>query len=156
MDAPPAPDDAELLRRYANSRDEAAFAELVWRYLGLVYHAAARQLGGEAHAAEEVAQRVFTLLARKAAALRRHATLAGWLHTTTRFTASEALRTERRRRAREQEAYTMHGTTAIKPDSADDTTWLDLRPVIDEALGELDAPDREAVLLRYFADLPHA
>ena len=149
-------DDAELLRRYAESRDEAAFAELVRRYLGLVYHAALRQMGGDAHAAEDVAQRVFALLAQKAPALRNHATLAGWLHTTTRLTASEARRTERRRRAREQEAFIMHGNTTTSPRSSNDAAWFDLRPVIDEALGELDAPDRDAVLLRYFADLPHA
>ncbi len=148
--------DAELLRRYAAARDEAAFAELVRRYLGLVYHAAQRQLGGEAHAAEDVTQRVFTLLARKAAALREHATLAGWLHMTTRFIAKEMMRTERRRRAREQEAFTMHDTTTVRPGPENAAAWADLRPVIDEALGELDAPDREIVLLRYFADLPHA
>ena len=92
--------DAELLRRYVHERAEAAFAELVRRYLGLVYHAALRQLGGEAHAAEDVTQRVFMLLARKADALHSHATLAGWLYTTTRHVASEASRAERRRRVR--------------------------------------------------------
>ncbi|MBL9199251.1 MAG: sigma-70 family RNA polymerase sigma factor [Opitutaceae bacterium] len=126
------------------------------RYLGLVYHAALRQLGGEAHASEDVAQRVFALLARKAPSLGDHAALAGWLHTTTRFTASETLRAERRRRAREQEAFTMHQPTNDNRPAAADSAWTDLRPVIDEALGELDAPDREAVLLRYFAGLPHA
>lgn len=156
MIAPTPADDAELLRRYVDKRDQAAFAELVQRYLGLVYHAALRQLGGEGHAAEDVAQRVFTLLARKAPGLRGHATLAGWLHTTTRFAAGEVMRTERRRRAREQEAFTMHGNPTTDSGSANDAAWRDLRPVIDEALGELDAPDREAVLLRYFADLPHA
>jgi RNA polymerase sigma factor (sigma-70 family) len=158
MDPAMPTDDAELLRRYAAGGDEAAFAELVRRYLGLVYHAALRQLGGEAHAAEDVAQRVFTLLARKARTLDGHATLAGWLHTTTRFTANEALRTERRRRAREQEAFTMHHPSNDNRLAATlaDSAWADLRPVIDEALGELAAPDREAVLLRYFADLPHA
>lgn len=149
-------DDAELLRRYADARDEGAFAELVRRYLGLVYHTARRQMSGDGHAAEDVAQRVFTLLARKAPSLRHHAALAGWLHTTTRFAASETLRVERRRSAREQEAFIMHGNNTVGPGPENDAAWEDLRPVIDEALSELDAPDREAVLLRYFADLPHA
>ena len=144
--------DSELLRRYARDRAEEAFAEVVRRYLSLVYHAALRQVGGDVATAEDVTQQVFTLLARKASSLTRHRTLAGWLHTTTRFAASEARRTERRRRSREQEVHLMHELFATES-TAD---WDRLRPVIDEALGELNERDREAVLLRYFAGLPLA
>lgn len=142
-------DDAELLRRYGTNRDQEAFAELVRRYLDLVYFAALRQVGGDAHRAEDVAQTVFTLLAHKAGTLARHQALAGWLHTTTRFTAGRAMRTERRRLAREQEAHFMH---ELHNSSVSDHEWERLRPVIDEALGELSGADREAVLLRYFAN----
>ncbi|MBI4623255.1 MAG: sigma-70 family RNA polymerase sigma factor [Verrucomicrobia bacterium] len=146
-------DDADLLRGYAEKRDESAFAELVRRYLNLVYFAALRQVGGDAHRAEDVTQAVFTLLARKASSLTRHQTLAGWLHTTARFTASEALRAERRRLVREKEAHPMH---ELSTDSAAGHEWEQLRPIIDDALGELSEPDREAVLLRFFANLPFA
>lgn len=148
-------DDAELLHRYAAAHDEAAFAELVRRYLNLVYFAALRQVGGDAHRAEDVAQAVFTRLARKASALSRHQTLAGWLHTTTRFAASEVMRTERRRLAREQEAHTMHEVFPGSDPSAH-ADWERLRPIIDAALGDLSEVDREAVLLRFFAGLPLA
>ena len=40
------PDDAELLRRYAGTRAEDAFAELVRRHLDGVYSAALRRVGG--------------------------------------------------------------------------------------------------------------
>jgi len=93
-------DDSVLLERFVATRDEAAFAELVRRYLNLVYFAALRQVGGDTHRAEDVAQNVFTRLAQKAASLTRHQALAGWLHTTTRFAASEAMRAERRRTSR--------------------------------------------------------
>jgi RNA polymerase sigma factor (sigma-70 family) len=146
-------EDSDLLQRFVAHRDEAAFAELVRRYLNLVYFAALRQVGGDAHRAEDVAQNVFTLLARKAESLTRHQTLAGWLHTTARFAASEALRTERRRLAREQEAHTMR---ALSNDPAAQAEWERLRPIIDEALNELGDADREAVLLRFFADQPLA
>jgi RNA polymerase sigma factor (sigma-70 family) len=146
---PMSADDSALLHRYARTRDEAAFAELVRRYLNLVYFAALRQVGGDAHRAEDVTQNVFTLLARKAASLTRHQTLAGWLHTTTRYAASEAMRAERRRLAREQEAHTMNELLAA---SASDPEWERLRPVIDEALNDLGDADREAVLLRFFAN----
>ena len=37
------PSDHDLLRRYARDDDHAAFAEVVRRYIGLVYAAARRQ-----------------------------------------------------------------------------------------------------------------
>lgn len=151
---PPA-SDAELLRRHAVARDEAAFAELVRRHLALVYFAALRQVGGDAHRAEDVAQVVFARLARQATALARHPALAGWLHTTTRFAASEAMRAERRRTAREHEAHAMQQLHS-DPDPAAHADWARLRPVIDQALGDLGEADREAVLLRFFAGLPLA
>ena len=82
--------DAALLRRYADSRSEIAFAELVQRHLNLVYCAALRQVGGDAQLAQDVAQTVFTDVARKAAALSRRPVLASWLHTSTRFAARKA------------------------------------------------------------------
>ena len=60
--------DIELLREYARTGVEAAFTEVVTRHLGLVYYAALRQTSVP-EVAEEVAQTVFTLLARKAGSL---------------------------------------------------------------------------------------
>ena len=71
--------DAELLRQYCDSRAQGAFAELVERHLNLVYFAALSRTGGNDALAQEIAQDVFTSLARQAASLARHATLAGWL-----------------------------------------------------------------------------
>ena len=56
--------DFELLRCYAKDRSESAFAELVKRYIDFVYSAALRQVGGDAHLAQDVAQSVFVDLAR--------------------------------------------------------------------------------------------
>jgi len=52
--------DQQLLRDYAGSRSEAAFAELVRRHIDLVYSAALR-LVIDAHQAEDVTQGVFAL-----------------------------------------------------------------------------------------------
>ena len=51
-------DDAELLRQYAQAGSEDAFAELVQRYLPVVYASALRQTGGDAELAKDVCQTV--------------------------------------------------------------------------------------------------
>jgi len=140
-------DDAELLRRYAEQRSEAAFAELVRRHLNLVYSAALRLTRGDTHRAEDVAQMVFTDLARKAAALSRRPVLAGWLYTSTHYATAKILRTEQRRQTREQEAQVMH---ELLSNTAPEADWDRLRPVLDAAMRELSERDREAVLLRFF------
>lgn len=143
-----AEDDAELLRRYAADKSEAAFSELVRRHLTLVYAVALRRVGGDTHLAQDVAQQVFIALAHSAAPLSRRAVLVGWLYTTTRFKAAQTVRGERRRQAREREASTMHENASS--DSTSLADWEKLRPVLDEAIDELDERDREAVLLRFF------
>lgn len=140
-------DDAALLRRYTEGRDEGAFAELVQRHLSLVYGAALRQLDGAAHRAEEVTQFVFTDLARKADSLSRRTELAGWLYTSTHFAAAKLKRTEQRRQWREQEASTMH---ELLSDSAPQVDWQRLRPVLDAAMHELGDGDRDVILQRFF------
>lgn len=149
--------DAELLRRYAEDKSEGAFAELVARHVDLVYSAALRQVGGDAHRAQDVAQVVFTALARKAPALTRHPVLTGWLYTATQHAAAKTIRGEARRHAREQEAFAMQ-TTHDSPPRGDTQSvdWQRVRPVLDAAMGELGERDREAVLLRFFARRPFA
>lgn len=149
------PTDPELLRRYAVEKSEPAFAELVRRHIGLVYAVALRQCGGDAHLAEDVTQRVFTDLARKARSLDGHAVLGGWLYRSTQFAASDVVRAERRRRVREQEAAIMQEIFAPVP-SGSAADWRKLAPVIDEVIGELNERDRDAVVLRFFEGRPFA
>jgi RNA polymerase sigma factor (sigma-70 family) len=143
--------DSELLRTFAREADEAAFAELVKRRIDFVYAAALRQVAGDAHCAQDVTQEVFIKLARHAAALGRHPALLGWLCTTTRHAAVDAIRREQRRRARETQATTMQAIDRDEP-----TDWAQLQPVLDEALTSLPERDREIVLARFFARQPFA
>src|SRR5438094_5542944 len=78
-------DDLQLLRRYAEEDSEPAFSELVARHIDLVYTAALRQVAGDVHLAQDVAQTVFADLARKSRVLPDGVVLAGWLHQATRF-----------------------------------------------------------------------
>src|SRR3954454_8333878 len=95
-------EDMDLVREYAETGSEAAFEALVNRHLGLVYAAALRQVR-ERHLAEDVAQTVFIVLARKARGLPRQTVLVGWLFNTTRLTALAQIRSAAKRRQREQE-----------------------------------------------------
>src|SRR5688572_7653771 len=139
------PDDRQLLSRFAKEGDEHAFRELVTRHVNFVYSVALRLVAGDVHLAQDVTQTVFADLARKAGRLSRHVVLSGWLHEATRFAAAKFVRTERRRRAREQEAVVMQKlSTESNPD------WAELAPLLDSAIGELKRRDRDAVLLRFF------
>src|SRR3954463_577624 len=84
-----ATEDAELLRRYAATGAEDAFAEIVRRRIGLVYSVALRHTH-DAHRAEEVAQRVFTDLARKARALAGRAVIVRGLYRRAQVAAGNA------------------------------------------------------------------
>jgi len=139
--------DGELLRRYARSRSEAALAELVRRHVDLVYSAALRQVNGDAHLARDVAQSVFTDLARRATALSGREVLTGWLYTSTHFAAAKAVRAAQRRRAHEEEAHAMN---ELNRNSTPELDWAELRPVLDSALLQLNESDRDAILLRFF------
>jgi RNA polymerase sigma factor (sigma-70 family) len=146
-------DDSSLLRRFAEDRSEEAFAELVRRHLNLVYSSALRKVGGDAHLAADVSQKVFAVLARNAPSLARHPVLTGWLYTTTHFTAAKLVRSERRRQAREQEAQAMQD---LLSSPAPEAGWEQLRPVLDDVMHALNERDREAVLLRFFEGRPFA
>jgi RNA polymerase sigma factor (sigma-70 family) len=151
--------DCELLRRYAGTKSEEAFAELVQRHINLVHSAALRQVNGDAHLAQDVAQTVFTDLARKAGSLARREVLTGWLYTSAHFAAAKIVRTENRRRNREEQFMreSIHETAPevgrVTPCAPD---WEKIHPALDEVMHELKEADREAILLRYFENRPFA
>ena len=140
-------DDAQLLRQFAGEGAQVAFAELVRRRIDFVYSTALRQVGGDAHLAQDVTQGVLLALAQSARSLARRPILTGWLYTTTRFLAAKAVRAHHRWRVREQESHAMN---EISRQGAPEPEWDRLRPVLDEAMHELSERDREAILLRYF------
>jgi len=141
----PEVNDIELLAQYARENSEAAFATLVERHLNLPYSVALRHVGNP-HAAEEVTQVVFIILAKKARSLSTKTILSGWLYQTARLASANYLRTEIRRQQREQEAHMQ----SIPSESANDLAWKQIAPYLDEAISILRSKDRDALLLRYF------
>jgi RNA polymerase sigma factor (sigma-70 family) len=143
-------DDATLLRRFADEKSEAAFTELVRRHLDMVFGAALRRTGGDAHRAADVVQEVFTALARQACSLTHHTVLSAWLHTATRNRAVNLMTSERRRKCREVAAM------ALEPPGGGDAAldWNEVRPTLDAAIDELPESDRAAVVLRFLERRP--
>ena len=95
-------EDTELLGQFRETRSEEAFSEIVRRYIRLVYSVAYRQEEADDQRARDVCQEVFVALARKSDRLSDAVLLSGWLYRTARFTGRDAMRSERRRRVREQ------------------------------------------------------
>jgi RNA polymerase sigma factor (sigma-70 family) len=137
-------DSQQLLAAYVKTGSESAFRELLTRYIDLVYSTALRMVGGDAHRAEDVAQTVFTDLAREAHKLSPDTMLGGWLHRDTCFVAGKLMRTERRRQVREQQATEMNALDQSEND------FEHLGPVLDEVINELPETDRMAILLRFY------
>ncbi len=138
--------DAALLRRYVRHESQAAFAELVRRYGGLVHATCVREVD-DPHLAEDATQVVFLLLARKAPSLLRVDSLAGWLFRAARFSARNALRHERRRKIHEQEVIA--DMTQAHLNGPPIPSWSLLEPLINAALASLRPHEQEVVLLRY-------
>ncbi len=96
--AAPAASDTTLLARWAERRDQGAFAELVSRHGPMVLGVCRRVLGDVQHA-EDVFQATFLVLADKAAALRRPEALPGFLYRVALRLARKARASARRRPA---------------------------------------------------------
>jgi len=140
------PTDSELIREYARSKSETAFAELAARHADWIYSSALRQTR-DAHLAEDVAQAVFIVLAKKASALTEKTALNAWLFQVTRYAAGHALRADIRRRRHERAAASMISEISSGGEQSD---WQRVEPWLDEAVGRLHQEDRRAILLRFY------
>jgi RNA polymerase sigma factor (sigma-70 family) len=140
--------DVQLLREYAQAGNETAFREIVSRHTDLIYSSASRQTTSP-DLAQDIAQKVFTDLARKAQSiaesLDHDASLLGWLFRSTRFEALKQLRDNRRRGVRETQFMEI-----IDPASGMAPEWEQICSVLDGAIADLNERDRDALLLRFF------
>lgn len=139
----PALDDATLVRRFVNCRDQDAFAELVRRYRGLVYGVAQRVLSHRQDA-EDVFQATFLVLARDAADIRLRASVASWLYGVAHRTALRA----RARRPADRDSPLKDDTMDHANPFAEVARRSDLQS-LDEELNALSERDREPLVLRY-------
>ncbi len=137
--------DTDRLRAYAEQGDEQAFGEIVSAHLNLVYSTALRQLGGDAHRAQDISQTVFVDLATLARSIPQQTVVSGWLYRHTCYVASKTLRTERRRLGRELIAMDINDLN-----NQPSHDWKQIAAVLDSAMTRLGDHDRNAIVLRFF------
>jgi RNA polymerase sigma factor (sigma-70 family) len=126
--------DEQLLADYLARRDETAFAALVGRHGPMVLELSGRILR-DRHAAEDVFQATFLLLAQRGEAIRRRASLASWLHGVAYRLAVRA-----KRRTASRPTGDLAACPAAAPTPSDALAWQEVLTVLDEELRKL--PDR--------------
>ncbi|MFO0807831.1 MAG: sigma-70 family RNA polymerase sigma factor [Gemmataceae bacterium] len=139
--------DRELLQRYADDGDQAAFALLVARHGGMVLGVCRRVLP-TVQDAEDATQATFLVLARKAKGGRWQASVANWLYTTARRMAANVRVAAARRAKREAAA-----AVPDRVESVDRMTGRELLAILDEELGRLPTVYREPLVLCYLEGL---
>jgi len=150
-------DDWTLLRRYAERRDQTAFALIMRRHSGLVFSAALRRVGNR-ELAEDVTQAVFIVLEAKSKSLANgNGAMSQWLLRCVRFASANAVKIESRRQRHESSAaQNAHRATdgACSANPTDVLIWHEIAQQLDDAVLKLPTTDRQAILLRYFEDRP--
>jgi RNA polymerase sigma factor (sigma-70 family) len=136
------PTDGDLLDRFLERRDEAAFAEIVRRHGPMVWAVCRRVLRADADA-EDAFQAAFLTLARRAASVSPRSAVGNWLYGVANRTARKALATKARRRERERTG----NSAAVNEEPAPPTPDLETAAVIDEELNRLPDKYRLAVVL---------
>jgi len=147
--------DAALLAAYS-AGDPRAFTGLVERHQGgLLRHA--RALLADGRGGEDVVQEVFLRLARRPPvippsalgdAASERAVLGSWLHRVTRNLCMDTLRSEKRRRRREEAVAPVEATSG----GLDGVEAEDTRRAVEASLTKLSADQREVLVLRLFGD----
>jgi RNA polymerase sigma factor (sigma-70 family) len=132
--------DRDLLAAYAGG-DQAAFAELVRRH-GAMVRGVGRRILGDAHAAEDVGQATFLVLARKAPGRAWDESVGGWLHGVAYRLALKA-RASIRRPIPAAEARRPPTEPAAEMESRE------LRTLLDAELRDLPARYRGPLVLCY-------
>jgi RNA polymerase sigma factor (sigma-70 family) len=134
--------DAQLIERALAGGCEAALEAVVRRHGPMVYRVCWRVLQQDQDA-EDTFQATFLVLAQNLRKLRKHNSLASWLHGIARRLALKARAQAATRRRHEAEA------SLSRPVPPDEATWRELRLVLDAELEGLPEKWRLPLILCY-------
>src|SRR5713226_6266183 len=126
--------DQQLLDRFMNKKEEAAFTALVRRHGRMVMAVGWRVLR-DREDAEDVFQAAFLVLARKARSIRKQGSIGGWLYRVA-FRLALRVRAEAIKRRRP----TPSRPEASPADPIAEISWREVCSALDEELARL--PDR--------------
>jgi RNA polymerase sigma factor (sigma-70 family) len=135
--------DGELLGRFVDRGDGAAFEALVGR-LGPMVLGVCRRILGDSHDVDDAFQATFLVLVRRAGSIRERDLVGPWLHGVAARVARRARSESARRAARERASVVpeaREGETGPDPDGSG------LRALIDEEIGRLPEHHRRPVVL---------
>jgi RNA polymerase sigma factor (sigma-70 family) len=131
---------------YAKDGDNAAFGTLAARHVDMIFSVSLRR-SGHRQLAEEATQNVLLALSLKARKLAASGNnLPGWLHTATKFEVAKLQRRESRLKKREQAYAASQMNTSPRHE---DDTFPRLLPLLDKAIDQLRASDRDIIVRRY-------
>lgn len=140
-------EDQRLLRRYVEFASQDAFSQIVARHLPWVYSICRKSLRDK-HMADDAAQAVFIVLARRAAELPPEVRLSGWLFNTARFVVKDAKKQNARRKRREDVAREMYTQRFFATPKAPVDSHT--QAALDQALHTLNDRDRAALLMHFY------
>jgi RNA polymerase sigma factor (sigma-70 family) len=135
--------DGQLLERFINLRDEAAFEQLMQRHGSMVLGVCRRVLTGEQDVADAF-QATFLVLLRRARAIRHSRALGSWLYRVAFSAAVKA-----RASAIRQEALKKHMAGILQTVPPPGDGGRELRAVLDEELQRLPDKYRSPLVLCY-------
>jgi RNA polymerase sigma factor (sigma-70 family) len=139
--------DAELLQRWTQRHDEAAFELLVLRHGRLVLSVCQRLLN-RADDVEDAFQTTFLVLVRKGGGIARRQALAAWLHTV-------ALRAALAARARQRRESVAPVPDDLAAQDSVHAETRELRAALDEEVRRLPEIYRTAFVLCHLEGLTH-
>jgi RNA polymerase sigma factor (sigma-70 family) len=149
--------DTELLERFVSGRDEAGeanFRTLLARHGPMVLRVC-RSVLDDPHDAEDAFQATFLALARKAGSIRKHGSLASWLHGTAQRVARKSRTAARRRLARESHLARESPVADVSGESRPTLEDREVSPILHEEIERLPANYQAPIVLCYLEGMTH-
>jgi RNA polymerase sigma factor (sigma-70 family) len=134
--------DRQLVEQFLAGRCEAVFEAILRRHGAMVYRVCWRVLQHHQDA-EDAFQATFLVLAQRLRTVRKHASLASWLHGVAHRVALRAKAGAATRRRHEAQA------SECQPMPPDDVSWGEVRAVLDAELAALPEKWRLPLVLCY-------